>query len=274
VSDRLTLATSMGLPFLALSFHVATACVALVAGFIAIAVRKGGTWHRRSGVVFVYAMIAMGIAATGISLYEGKSTYAGGIFAAYLVFTGYTTLKPLAAFGRRLDIALMALALTAAAGGYRLAFIAFERPGHQMEGVPAGMHFFLSTIILLAAIGDARTIWTGGVHGVRRLARHLWRMSFGLFIASGSFFIGQMKFIPAPIRVVPLLIGLGVAPLLLLGYWMWRVRLRQNLRGMMTVIIPVSTKSARSSTLEAHELGAHTLSSSSLTEFGVSDPSH
>jgi len=74
----------------------------------------------------------------------------------------------------------------------------------------------------------------GGIHGTRRVARHLWRMSFGLFIASGSFLIGQMKFIPEPVRIVPLILVLAVSPLLILLYWMWRVRLRQNLRGLMT----------------------------------------
>ena len=69
-------------------------------------------------------------------------------------------------------------------------------------------------------------IYEGGLRGTRRLARHLWRMCFGLFVATGSFFIGQMKFIPAPVRVVPLLFALGIAPLVVLLYWMWRVRLR------------------------------------------------
>jgi hypothetical protein len=93
--------------------------------------------------------------------------------------------------------------------------------------------FFMATIVLLAAIGDLRMIRAGGVQGTRRLARHLWRMSFGLFIASGSFFLGQMQLIPEPIRIVPLIVVLAVSPLVVLLYWMWRVRLKKNVRGMM-----------------------------------------
>ena len=70
--DRLTLATSTGLPFLILAFHVAMGVAALAAGYVAIVVRKGGTWHRRSGAVFVYTIIAMGLTAVGIAGYEGK----------------------------------------------------------------------------------------------------------------------------------------------------------------------------------------------------------
>jgi hypothetical protein len=75
-------------------------------------------------------------------------------------------------------------------------------------------------------------IRAGGIRGTRRLARHLADVLRSV-IASGSFFIGQMKFIPEPIRIVPLIVVLGVSPLVMLLYWMWRVRLKQNLRGMM-----------------------------------------
>ena len=96
------------------------------------------------------------------------------------------------------------------------------------------MIFFVGTVALLAAFGDWRLLRAGAITGARRLARHLWRMCFGLFIASGSFFLGQMKFIPKPLRSFPLLLTLAVSPLVMLVYWMWRVRLRHNLRGMVT----------------------------------------
>jgi hypothetical protein len=235
VSDRLTLATSTGLPFLSLAFHVAMGLTALAAGYIAIAARKGGRWHRRSGRVFVYTMIATGITAAAISLYEGKSG-GGGVFTAYFVFTAYTAVKTLPGVGRPVDIVLMVLAMTFAAATYNEAFTALGRPGNRINGVPAGMFFFLGTVLLLAAIGDVRMIWAGGIHGTRRIARHFWRMCFGLFIASGSFVaqLAQMKFLPQGFRSVPVIVALGAAPLVVLLYWMWRVRLRQNLRGVMT----------------------------------------
>jgi hypothetical protein len=98
------------------------------------------------------------------------------------------------------------------------------------------MSFFLGTIVLLAAIGDARMIRAGGIQGTRRLARHLWRMCFGLFIASGSFVaqLVKMTFMPDWMRSLPVILVLAAAPLVVLLYWMWRVRLRRNLRGLMT----------------------------------------
>src|SRR2546423_3941182 len=148
-------------------------------------------------MVFTVAMGAAGVLAVPIAAYEGNvGSVIGGILVVYFVYTAMTTVKP-------------------------------------MPGSGGGMRLSRATVCLLAAIGDARTIRAGGLRGPRRLARHLWRMCFALFIATGSFFIGQMKFVPAPIRFVPLLFALGVAPLFVLLYWMWRVRLRRRLTGVI-----------------------------------------
>jgi nitrate/nitrite transporter NarK len=65
--------------------------------------------------------------------------------------------------------------------------------------------------------------------GGPRLARHLWRMCFALFIAAGSFFsirarvakILPQPFTTAPMRALPILL-VFVA----MFYWLWRVRRR------------------------------------------------
>jgi len=49
------------------------------------------------------------------------------------------------------------------------------------------MTFFMGSVMLLAGAGDVRMLVRGGVLGAKRIARHLWRMCFGLFIAAGSF---------------------------------------------------------------------------------------
>jgi hypothetical protein len=61
-------------------------------------------------------------------------------------------------------------------------------------------------------------------------------MCFGLFIASGSFAaqLVMMTFMPPQFRSLPMILLLGGGPLVVLLYWMWRVRLKQNLRGMRT----------------------------------------
>jgi hypothetical protein len=58
-------------------------------------------------------------------------------------------------------------------------------------------------------------------------------MCFGLFVATGSFFLGQMNFVPEPVRNLPLLLVLAFAPILFLICWMWRVRIRGRMSGMV-----------------------------------------
>ena len=235
--ERLTLKTATGLPFLSLAFHATMGVTALTSGIIAIATRKGGNVHRRAGTVFVYAMIAMGLTAVGISLYERKNDVLGGALAAYLVFTGWTTLRPMRGAARGINIALMILTMIFVAGPYRRAMIALGMPGSQLDGVPAGMMFFLATVFLLAAIGDFRMLFAGGVEGSRRLARHLWRMCFGLFIASGSFAaqLVKMSFVPPQFRSMPVILLLGGGPLVVLVYWMWRIRWKANVDAVVTL---------------------------------------
>lgn len=59
-------------------------------------------------------------------------------------------------------------------------------------------------------------------------------MCFGMFIATGSFFLGQAKLLPKELRIIPLLAIPVLLVLVTMFYWMWRVRLRRNLRGLAT----------------------------------------
>ena len=77
---------------------------------------------------------------------------------------------------------------------------------------------------MLASVGDLRVMLGRRLDRMQRIARHLWRMCFSLFIAAGSFFLGQAKVIPKPIRIFPMLAIPALLPLVLLIYWLVRVR--------------------------------------------------
>ena len=94
------------------------------------------------------------------------------------------------------------------------------------------MLFFIATVLILAAAGDVRVMRSGVPRGGPRLARHLWRMCFALFIAAGSFFsirervakILPEPFTTGPMRALPILLLFGA-----MFYWLWRVRRRRPL---------------------------------------------
>jgi hypothetical protein len=228
--DRVTLATSSGALWLALAVHFAAGLVSIVAGTIALSAAKGGRLHRRSGVVFTSAMVVLGLTAAGIGTYEDRpGQVLGGLLAAYLVFSAMTTVRSLPGIGRRFNVTLMILAFAFAAAMLYGGVTEWLDPTVKVAGRPRVVPpLVVGTVMLLAAIGDLRAIGAGGLQGSRRLARHLWRMCFGLFVATGSFFLGQMNFIPEPVRNVPLLLVLAFAPILFLVYWMWRVGVRKH----------------------------------------------
>jgi hypothetical protein len=68
-------------------------------------------------------------------------------------------------------------------------------------------------------------LFRGGVFfDTQRLARHLWRMCFGLFIATGSLFLGQQQVFPDWLRGSNMLLIPALLPLGLLIFWLVRVR--------------------------------------------------
>jgi len=208
-----------------LPIHIAAGGLALVLGALALSVKKGGTVHRRSGLLFVYAMLVMGISAAILG-------NVGGLMAAYFVVTALTTVRPVSPWTRRINVAALALAVGLALldilGGVK----AFNSPRGVLNGVPFLMLFFIATVMILAAVGDVRIMRFGLPRGGPRLARHLWRMCFALFIAAGSFFsirervakILPEPFTTGPMRALPILLIFGA-----MFYWLWRVRRRRPL---------------------------------------------
>lgn len=233
--DRVTFATSSGIVWLALAAHFGAGLLSIAAGTVALAAAKGGRLHKHSGLVFTWGMIVLGLTAAAIGTYEKRpGQVSAGLVAAYLVFTAMTTVKPLPGIGRRVDVALMVLAFAYALASLYAGVNEWLDPTVKVIGRPRVVPpLVIGSVILLAAVGDLRAIRAGGLRGSRRLARHLWRMCFALFVATGSFFLGQMKFIPEPVRNVPLLLLLAFAPILFLFYWMWRVRVRGRLSGII-----------------------------------------
>ena len=89
---------------------------------------------------------------------------------------------------------------------------------------PPGPYFFMGSVGLLATLGDVRMLARHGISGTPRIARHLWRMCFGLFIAAASIFLARQHLFPDLLRKTGALVFLSVLPLLLMIFWLFRVR--------------------------------------------------
>jgi hypothetical protein len=170
-----------------------------------------------AGNIFFISMLTMASTAA----YLGNLF--GGASALYLVTTGWLTARRREGettifdwgallFGLAVGVPILADGLRIAGG------LIPAKPG-----VPVGMILFLGSVVLVAAAGDVRMLVRGGVLGRQRIARHLWRMCFGLFIATGSF-LAQRRVMA--ILGGPKIMLLAALPLILMIFWLIRVRFK------------------------------------------------
>ncbi len=179
-----------------------------------------------STVVMAVSAIYLGIAVPGqiINVFIGT-------FALYLVTTAWMTVRRRDGASRIFEKAAFLAALCLCAPFAILTFqlavglpplfvsaVAFQGP------VLIAIYAF-TTVLALAAIGDARAAFGVGLSGVPRISRHLWRMCLGLTLAVGSGFTnGFARLLPGHYHVPTGFFLPQFLPLGLMIFWLIRVR--------------------------------------------------
>jgi len=196
--------------------------------------RKGARVHRSAGTVFVISMILMAALADylAIAIPEQIPNFFVGTFTIYLVATAWTAVRRKeGSVGVSEKIALLVilcLCVPFAILSFQLA--TGSEPSFKsavpLEGPVRIAIYTFTLLVAMAAIGDVRLIRSGGITGVRRIGRHLWRMCAGLTFAAGSAFTnGLPRLLPNTARVPLFLLFIPqLCSLVLLIFWMLRVR--------------------------------------------------
>jgi hypothetical protein len=225
-----------------LPIHVAAGALAMVLGFVALFANKGGNVHRRSGLLFVGAMLVMGFSGSILGFRNSPSdgNVVAGLMTLYFVGTALTTVRPPSRWTSRINATALTLAVGLAfltiVGGVRAVNSPLLSPGGVPFRTIGVMSLIIGLVLLVAAAGDVRIIRSGLPRGGARLARHLWRMCFALFIAAGSFFsirervatILPEPFTTGPMRALPFVLLFGA-----MFYWLWRLRGRRALPALI-----------------------------------------
>ncbi|MES2444561.1 MAG: hypothetical protein V4574_17175 [Pseudomonadota bacterium] len=211
--------------------HIAGGLTALACGAVAVTVRKGGRVHALAGTGFFGSMLVLGV--TAAILEPGRTppgSPLGGIMVCYFVATSWVT-------ARRRDGTTGTFEVVAcvAALGTGALMVWSALTGAATTPVGPGPLLALGGICLLAGLLDLNAVLRARLTPVQRVSRHLWRMCFAFFFATGSFFIGQQGVMPAAVRGSPLLLVLGFAPLALMLFWLARVRLGKRFRTIPAV---------------------------------------
>ncbi|MEO8620113.1 MAG: hypothetical protein ABI625_03535 [bacterium] len=220
--------------------HILAGSVAVILGFVALYSAKGASLHRKSGILFVYVMLTMALLGMSLAVLRNKLpevNIPAGLIVSYMVITALTTVRPASADSRRRWWLNAAGILVASAVGVTMLTFGVEAiaNGGRRNGIPACPYLLFTTFAVLGVVGDVRVMRSGALKGGQRLARHLWRMSAALFIASLS--LGQItKFIPQPYRFRAFIVLPMVAVIATMLYWLWRVQFKRSMRGIVTLM--------------------------------------
>lgn len=205
--------------------HIFAGLLSLLAGALALFAAKGAPLHRKSGLVFVVAMMVMSGtgALTAAFIKPNMVNVVAGLLTFYLVSTALLTVRRTVGQSRGWLAGFMLAALLLGALAFWLGLEALHSPNGRVDRVPAPPLFMFGVVGVIGGLLDARLLLAGHIEGAHRLARHLWRMGFAMFVATSSFFLGQAKFFPESIRksgllAIPVLIVIAVVL-----YWLVRV---------------------------------------------------
>jgi uncharacterized membrane protein len=196
--------------------HVTLGTISILSGSAALFFRKGDGPHRAAGTVFFLAMLGMCAAALPVAVVKQQYVnVAAASFTLYLVATAWKAAV-------RKDGQTGSFETVAFLAGASVAAVALTY-GATIAKDEAPFFYVFGGLAALATMMDASVIARGGVSGVQRIARHLWRMCLAMFVATGSFFLGQQKVMPEFMLGSPVLIALALAPLVVMIFWLVRV---------------------------------------------------
>ena len=193
--------------------HVLGASLALLAGCLVAFTPKGTLAHRQIGRVCAVSLILMGLSAAPLAADAGKwLDVCSGAMACYLVASAWATLHRTHA---ATEISLLCVALASICGYLAVEGYALTSEVRRPDA-PPGAGLVFASILVLAVTGDVLRLAGRRSSGSARIRRHVWRMCFALFLATGSFFGGRAHLFPEFVRESGALIALASAPLALM----------------------------------------------------------
>ena len=171
--------------------HIVTGTLAVLSGFLSFFGRKGSVTHCIAGCVFICAMILLGI--SGIALAQQVPMAISAVAGAtiiHLVITGALAARPKPSALQLIDSVAPIASLTIGLTSLTFAWEALQSANGLKDGFSATPYGFFGALLLFVAALDLRYWLVADTTITARRCRHIWRMSFALFIAAGSLFTG------------------------------------------------------------------------------------
>ncbi len=206
-----------------LALHIGGGVVGIGSGFAAMVLRKGSRAHTAAGQVFVVSMLIMATIGAVVSpLLPQRANVVPALLTLYLVVTGWRSARDRSGEAGVAEIGGLIFALVTVAVGLTYALDAAMSPTGLLDTERPSNYLTFTAFPLFAALLDVTVILRGRLTRLHRIARHIWRMSFALFIAAGSLFLGQPKVFPAALRGSPIMFVPELVVLGLMLFWLVR----------------------------------------------------
>ena len=206
--------------------HIVSGTIATIAGALALAVRKGRTMHIATGQIFALAMIISSALGAGLGLIKATElyiTFHAGVLGVTLILGSLFTAR-----ARTSNLGLGSMLVGGinflnGAGLISAGVYALSKPDGLLFGFHAENYFFLSMMATFTALADISLLVRKRLSERHRIARHLWRMCLGFFIAAGSAFTGPgAKVFPEALRETGVLSLPELVIFILMLFWLIR----------------------------------------------------
>ncbi|MDO3387192.1 hypothetical protein QWI17_15220 [Gilvimarinus sp. SDUM040013] len=213
--------------------HIIGGALGLLTGLIASLAKKGGTLHKRAGKVFMVSMFVCYFIGAMVApfLSDGqRPNFVAAVLALYLLVSGIHAAKRKIYTASIYNALGLVVALGISAMGFLFMYMGSQSEAGSVDGSPPEAFVIFAIVGLLAFIGEARVLIIRKLSQEARLIRHLWRMCFSFFFASGSLFFGQPQIFPQWFNASLLPEVLAIFPILILVYGVLSVSLKGLLK--------------------------------------------
>jgi uncharacterized membrane protein len=184
-----------------LILHISAGTVGFLSGAVAISLRKGSRRHALAGDVFVVTMLTMAASGAYMALMKSQmGNFLGGVFTFYLVATAWWTARRTDRKTDSADWIALLCVLAVVIGNLIYGIEAARSATGRAGGYPAPIYFFGGGVALM------------------------------LFVASGSIFLARAHLFPVALRKTGILVLVSFMPLILMIFWLVRVRLVPKFR--------------------------------------------
>lgn len=181
--------------------HFGLGCLCLVAGIAAFGLPKGRPPHIIAGRVFAASMLLLCASGLYMSFARGiVFTSFLSLFAAHAATTGWLAAANKSARMGRSERALAVMMATVGCASLLTGYWVAASPERALDGLPPGAFYSLGGVAMLIAGIDGWALLRRQLSRPQRIARHVWRMGFSLFIASVIFFFGNNHVLPEALR--------------------------------------------------------------------------